>query len=81
MNAKDLGDNADAAKDQADSLPGALAIGIIGAIFGSLVALRYMLALRQKVIDTSENPDAKIAPSPCPCCAAAKVVPADPAGK
>ena len=64
MNAKDLGDNADAAKDQADSLPGALAIGIIGAIFGSLVALYYMLSLRHMVKELNKN---EPVPSPCPC--------------
>ena len=69
MNAKDLGDKADATKDQADSLPGALAIGIVGAVIGSLVALYYMLALRTKVIIMTGEP----APSPCPCCATAKV--------
>lgn len=65
MNSDKLNDeNVEAAKKQADRLPGALAIGIVGAVIGSLVALYYMLSLRTLVIDTNPNDPV---PSPCPC--------------
>jgi hypothetical protein len=49
--ADNSGDDIDKASEQAENLPGALAVGIIGCIIGLGVGIFYMLALRKLVKD------------------------------
>ena len=49
--ADNAGDDIDKASEQAENLPGALAVGIIGCIIGLGVGIFYMLALRKLVKD------------------------------
>lgn len=49
--ADNAGDDVDKASKQAENLPGALAVGIIGCIIGLGVGIYYMLVLRKLVKD------------------------------
>lgn len=70
--ADNAGDDIDKASKQADKLPGALAVGIIGCVIGLGVGIYYMLVLRKLVKDLKDG-----VLSPCFCVPYKKIVPED----